>query len=158
MRKHEVASAAVDVERTAEELLGHRGALDVPTGPPASPRRIPPRVFALFVRLPEREVPRALLEWAHLLFLRRIPRHLLVVRDPARKPPVLIEPCDAVIHVTACRVGEILSDQLLDERRDLRARRARFRFAVRTTEAELVRILAVTAAGLLGDLPAVTRS
>src|SRR5947209_6214669 len=55
MRKHEVASAAVDVERAAEELLGHRGALDVPTGPPASPRRIPPRVFALFVRLPEHD-------------------------------------------------------------------------------------------------------
>ena len=57
----QVAAAAVDLEADAEQLLGHRRALDVPAGPAAAPRRVPGRVLARLLGLPEREVERILL-------------------------------------------------------------------------------------------------
>src|SRR6185312_9576105 len=60
--KDQVRAAAVDVEVHAEYLLGHRGALDVPAGPAAAPRRGPVGVLTLLVRLPQREVLRRLLQ------------------------------------------------------------------------------------------------
>src|SRR5262249_24950981 len=53
VRKDEVESAAVDLERRTERLLRKRRALDVPTGTAAAPRRVPRGVLARFVRLPE---------------------------------------------------------------------------------------------------------
>src|SRR4029077_18886651 len=65
VREDEVEPAAVDLERRAEDLLGHHGALDVPTRAAAPPRRLPRRVLRLrLVRLPQREVARVLLERA----------------------------------------------------------------------------------------------
>src|ERR1700736_4416097 len=59
VRKDEVDSTAVDVERVAEVVLAHRRALDVPAGPAATERRVP-RGAQLLVAglrfLPEREV------------------------------------------------------------------------------------------------------
>ena len=58
----EVGAAAVDRELEAEQLLGHRRALDVPARPAVAPGARPERVLALLARLPEREVERRLLE------------------------------------------------------------------------------------------------
>src|SRR5207302_5175554 len=69
VREHQVEPAAVDLERRAEELLRHRRALDVPAGPASAPRRVPPRVLAFFVRLPQREVAWILFERVRLLLL-----------------------------------------------------------------------------------------
>src|SRR5688500_3672943 len=59
MRELQVGRAAVDIERHAEILRRHHGALDVPTGTTRPPRRRPRR-FALFGRLPQREIERVL--------------------------------------------------------------------------------------------------
>jgi hypothetical protein len=69
VREDEVDAAPVDFEDRAEVLLGHRRALDVPAGPAETPRRLPERVLALLVTLPEGEVPRILLELARLVLL-----------------------------------------------------------------------------------------
>ena len=61
MGEDEVVAAAVDLEADAEQLLGHRRALDVPARPAAAPRRVPGGVLALLLRLPQREVERILL-------------------------------------------------------------------------------------------------
>ena len=58
----QVGAAAVDLEVHAEDLLGHRRALDVPARAPAAPGRVPGGVLALLARLPEREVLGRLLE------------------------------------------------------------------------------------------------
>ena len=60
VREHEVVAAAVEVEALAEESERHRRALDVPAGPPRTPRRVPRRLAGLR-RLPEREVDRVAL-------------------------------------------------------------------------------------------------
>src|SRR5207249_3541484 len=64
VREDEVQPAEMDLEPWAEELLGHRRALDVPAGTAATPWRVPGGVLSLLRRLPEREVARILLEWA----------------------------------------------------------------------------------------------
>ena len=59
----QVDAATVDVERVAEVLAGHRGALEVPAGAAASPRRRPARGLGLvgLAALPEGEVARVAL-------------------------------------------------------------------------------------------------
>src|SRR2546427_5374138 len=79
VREDEVEPAAVDLELRPEVLLGHHRALDVPAGPAATPRRVPPRVLGGLVRLPERKVARILLARVRLLLL-----HLIGVLS--RKP------------------------------------------------------------------------
>src|SRR5262249_2126963 len=69
VREAEVQSAAVNLERRPQQLLGHDGALDVPARAAATPRRAPPRVLPRLVRLPEREVARILLARVRLLLL-----------------------------------------------------------------------------------------
>ena len=54
----QVRAAAVDLEVEPEQLLGHRRALDVPARPAAAPGRLPGRVLARLLRLPQREVER----------------------------------------------------------------------------------------------------
>src|SRR5690242_21531484 len=64
MREDEVDAAGVDVERVSQQVDRHRRALEVPTGAPASPRRIPRGSSRLVIRrrgFPEREVLRVLL-------------------------------------------------------------------------------------------------
>src|SRR5213076_3453254 len=56
VRKDVVHRAGMDVEVLAQIFHAHRGALDVPAGPPLSPRR-GPRRLARLGRLPQREVP-----------------------------------------------------------------------------------------------------
>ena len=63
VREDEVDAAAMDVEGLAKEIQRHRGALQVPAGPAAPPRRVPrrarPFVFG-FCRLPKSEILRVL--------------------------------------------------------------------------------------------------
>src|ERR1700751_4577116 len=82
VRELKVEPAAVDLEARPEVLLRHRRALDVPARPAPPPRRVPPRVLARLVRLPEREIARILLQRVRLLLL-----HL--VRPLARQLPVV---------------------------------------------------------------------
>ena len=56
VRVHEVAAAAVDVDRQAEVLLGHRRTLEVPARPSAAERARPRR--AVRHAAPEREIER----------------------------------------------------------------------------------------------------
>src|SRR5204863_5549372 len=79
VRKDQVVAAAVDLEHTPEVLLRHRRALDVPPGPARPPRRLPNRVLALLVRLPEGEVARVLFELVALGLLGRVVQRVLVI-------------------------------------------------------------------------------
>src|SRR4029077_17072804 len=60
MRKCQVDSARVNVQRLAQVLHGHRRTLDVPARPAASDLRLP-KMLARLWRLPQCEVARALL-------------------------------------------------------------------------------------------------
>src|SRR4029450_11495124 len=113
----EVEAAAVDLEDGPEMLLGHRGALDVPARPPGPPRRVPQRVLALLVPLPEREVARVLLQRALLLFLRWVADRLLV--EAAGQDAVVGVAVDAVVDVAAGGICEVALDQLPDQCDDL---------------------------------------
>src|SRR5579884_1843003 len=55
VREDEVEPAAMDIDGLAKMLLDHRRALDVPTGAPPGPRRIPAD-HAFFTRLPQHKV------------------------------------------------------------------------------------------------------
>src|SRR5436190_24383464 len=60
MRKDEIDGAGVDVERLAEELHRHRGALEMPAGTTFAERCLPRRLVFL-LRFPEDEIARRLL-------------------------------------------------------------------------------------------------
>ena len=126
----------------------------MPAGAAASPRRVPPGVLALLVRLPEREVARVLLEHALLLFLGRVAHRRLVVVT-ARQAPVVGIAVDAEIDVAAGFVGEAQFDELLDQGDDLRDRPGRERLVIRAAEAEQVGVLDVPARGVGGESRAV---
>src|SRR5439155_26214176 len=108
----EVEPAAVDLEARAEELLREHRALDVPPRPAAPPGRVPGRVLALLVRLPEGEVPWILLQGVRLLLLD-------LVRPVAGEAAVLREARDAEVDVAPDRVGVLGVDELADEADDL---------------------------------------
>ena len=141
VREDEVEPAAVDLERRPEVLLGHRRALDVPTGSTAPPRRVPPRVLVLLVPLPEREVARALLQRGLLFLLGRIAHGVFV--EPAREQAVVGKAVDTEVDVAAGRVREVELDQLLDQRDDLGNRLRRLRLVVGAAQAEVLRVLDV---------------
>ena len=82
MGEDQVRPAAVDVEAHAQQLLGHRGALDVPARPAAAPGGLPGRVLPLLGRLPQREVERI------TLALRSLQPLPLVVRARVSAPAV----------------------------------------------------------------------
>src|SRR5689334_4947219 len=126
MREDEIKSAAVDLEGRPEVLLGHRRALDVPARPAAPPRRVPPRVLALLVPLPEREVARVFLARRLLGLLGRVARRLLVAVPPG-EPAVVGEARYAEIDVALGRVCVARRDELLDHRHDPRDRLGRLR-------------------------------
>src|SRR5688572_23583413 len=60
--EHEVGAAAVHGELEAQQVLGHGGALDVPTRPALPPGARPGGVLAVLAPLPESEVEPVLLE------------------------------------------------------------------------------------------------
>ena len=153
VREDQVEPAAVDLEHGPEVLLRHRRALDVPARPAAAPRRVPPRVLAFLVGLPEREVAWILLQRRLLVLLGRVARRLLVA-VAAREPAVVREARDAEVDVASGRVGMARRDELLDHRHDLRDRLGRLRLDVRPAEAEAARVLDVPAARIGGELRA----
>ena len=108
VREDEVETAAVDLECRPEGVLRHRRTLDVPARPAAPPGRVPRRVLARLVRLPEREVARVLLQRVRLLLLD-------LFRPLAGEPTVLRVARDGEVDVALDRVCEVALDQLLDE-------------------------------------------
>ena len=129
----EVRAAAVDVEVEPKELLGHRGALDVPPRPPGSPGRVPRRVLTLLLRLPEGEVARILLQReVGVVALALVHLVLGAVRELA----VLGKARDAEIDVAAGLVGGVTFDERLDQRHDPRDRLGGLRFVVGPADAE----------------------
>ena len=90
-----------------------------------------------FLRLPEREVERVLLEALRPGLLALV--HL--VRVSVRELAVVVEAPDAEVHVAARLVGELSLDQRLDELDDLGHRLGRERFRVGTSDPEQVRVL-----------------
>ncbi len=136
VREDEVQSAAVDVEGRAEELLAHRGALDVPAGPAAAPGRVPRRLARL-LSLPEREIERFPLELPG--------RHPLagsqIVQVAARELRVLGPARHLEVHVPAGGVGDPGIEERLDEREDLGDDLGHPRRDVRRNQAELRGVL-----------------
>ena len=153
VREDEIEPTAVDLEHRPEVLLGHRRALDVPTGATAPPRRVPPRVLALLVPLPEREVAWALLQRGLLLLLGRVAHGVLV--EPARESAVLGKAVDTEVDVAAGRVREAELDQLRDQRDDLGNRLRRLRLVVGPAQAEVLRVLDVPLRRVSRELRAV---
>src|SRR5260370_18825860 len=123
MREHQVFTPQMEIEDRAEELHAHGAALDVPSGPPFSPRGRPKDLAVLgHPRLPQCEISHRLLlifiaadsfTYPHFL---EIQFHELAVL--AARVPVFL---DAEINRAVCRfVSETASDELLDERDDVR--------------------------------------
>src|SRR5438477_8482995 len=133
MWEDEVEAAAVDLEARAEELLREHRALDVPPRPAAPPGRVPGRVLALLVRLPESEVARILLQGVRLLLLD-------LVRPLAGKTAVLREACDPEVDVALDRVGMPGVDELVDEAHDLGDMVGDLRHRVGHAESERARV------------------
>ena len=131
--EHQVRAAAVDLEVGAEDLLGHRRALDVPAGPALAPRRGPRGVLALLVLLPQREVARArrlscggVVALALLASPRRAVRELAVVG----------EALDLEVHVALGVVGVPASISALISVDDRADRLRRLRLVVGPAEPE----------------------
>src|SRR5580704_13719046 len=143
MREAEVEPAAVNLKPRPEVLLGHGGALDVPTGTAPAPGRRPPRVLVRLVRLPERKVPWVFLPRAGLLS-----DH--VFRPRAGEPAVVGEPRHAEVHVAGRLVREAPNHQLPDERDDLGDSLGGQGLDVRPAETECARVLEVPLGRLSG--------
>ena len=105
-------------------------------GRPVSPRRLPERVLAGLVRLPEGEVARILLARVRLLLL-----HL--IRLLSREPTVLGPSRDPEVDVAVDLVGEAALDQVGDERNDLVHRLGHLRPEVDLVEPEAAGVLEV---------------
>src|SRR6059058_3404645 len=129
MREDQIVAAAVDLEDRAEELLGHGRAFDVPARATGPPRRLPDGVLALLVRLPEREVPRVLLQLIAFCLLGRIVQSL-VIPLAAGKAAVFGEPRDTEIDVPAGRICDLAVDEPADQLGDLRDGLGRLRLVV----------------------------
>ena len=138
VREHEIEPAAVDLELRAKVLLRHDGALDVPSRPATAPRRLPRRVLARLVRLPQCEVARILLACIRLLLLD-------LVRTLAAEPAVVGKARDAVVHVSLRLVREAALDELLDHRDLLRDRLDCRWLDVGAAELQSIRVLHVPA-------------
>ena len=101
VREAQVEAAAVDVELGPEVAPRHRGALDVPAGTAAAPRRLPRRALGLarLRALPEREVPRVALA-ARVGVLGRLHR----VEGLVRQAAVVGPRTHVEVHVARSRV------------------------------------------------------
>ena len=83
VREDQILAARVDVDRLAEVLVDHRGALDVPARTSGAPRRLPARLARLCA-LPDRKVHRIFLDLAdadacaRLQLIQRLVRQLAV--------------------------------------------------------------------------------
>ncbi len=139
VREDEVRAAGVDREVEAEQLLGHRRALDVPSGPALAPRRRPGRVLALLARLPEREVEPVALALAAARLLALV--HLVGIA--VGELSVAVEAADGEVDVAVGLVGVAGFDQRLDQRHDLGHGVGRPRLGVGASEAEPVGVLLV---------------
>ena len=121
VREAQVDAAAVDVERGAEVLLCHRGALDVPAGTARTPRRRPGggrRLGLLLPALPQREVARVALA-ARV----GVPGGLHVVDLLVRELAVLRPGADVEVDVAGAVLGGVrvpAHDQLGDQLDHLR--------------------------------------
>ena len=110
MRKHQVETAAVNVDRIAEDLLRHRGTFDVPARPARSPRAVPRRLAGLGA-LPQGEVGGMMLA---AVSLRARPGQHLGQAAAAQLAVVLV--LRAVeVDVTVERIGVALPDQRADD-------------------------------------------
>ena len=130
-----------------EQVHRHRGALDVPARPTATPRRIP-RGLAGLRGLPEHEVERVTLRLVHF-----DPRPGPQVRETlARQQPVRLELRDGVVDVAvAADVCVALLDQARDHRDDLRQVLGGTRLVVGPLDAERRAVLVVRADEPLGE-------
>ena len=145
--KDEVHPAAVDREVGAEELLGHRRALDVPPRTPLPPRRGPTAVLVGLARLPQREVQRVFLQGLGTRLLALVHVGGVAVRELA----VAGEAADPEVDVAARLVRVVALDQGLDQGHDLADRLRRQGLLLGAAEAEAVGVLDVGA----GHLPCV---
>jgi hypothetical protein len=154
MGEHQVRAAAVDVEAHAQQLLGHRRALDVPTRPPLAPGRRPAGVLAGLARLPQGEVQGILLARQ----LRPLPTVVLalvhVLQTAVGKASVAGVRAHAEVDVAARLVGVATLDQgadVLDDRPD---RLRREGLVVGSAEAQRVGVGDVALGHLGGELGA----
>ena len=118
--KDQIGPAAVDLEADAEQSFGHRRALNVPARSTLAPRRLPGRVLAGLLRLPQREVGRIALAPGALHSLPLV--HLLQIA--MGKLTVFGIAADREVHVSLRRIGVPALDQPLDQVDDLRDRGA----------------------------------
>ena len=112
VRKGEIDAAGVNIERVAQILHGHRGALDVPAGASRPDPRLP-EMLAGFRRLPQREIARVVLFVLIHVHARAglHPGHIDLGKSSVRR-----KFRDAEIDRAFALVRETLFLQLLDQR------------------------------------------
>ena len=109
VREYQIAAAAVEIETTAQILVGHGAAFDVPARPTRSPGAIPAG-FAGFGALPECKIHRMALAVVHF----HPGTGLHILQATAAQMAVRREVLNAEIYVAVHHIGV----PLVDERRN----------------------------------------
>ena len=146
MRKTQIEPAAVDIERLAEMLDRHRGALDMPARPALAPRAIPRRLAGLGA-LPECEVAGAFLFRARLHA--RAGFEFLGVE--AAEFAIVVVAGHVEIDIAVGRVGEALLDQAGDRLDHVRDVFGRLREEVDARHVEPLQALVIIGGHFLGE-------
>ena len=136
MREDEILAAAMDIQRLAEVLHAHRGALDVPARAAHAPRGLPRRLARL-LRLPDGEIHRMALVRVNV----DARAALQILEVLAAELAVAGESLRVVVHVAVVAgVGQPLVDQLFNQRDDIRDMLGRARVDRRALDAQRVRV------------------
>ena len=137
MRKNQVHTARVNVQRCTQVLDRHHGALDVPARPPAAHRRVP-GWLAIFGGFPQREV-------AGVGFVVRIDVYARPRAHPAkvvvRKRAILWKTCNPVINRAVGLVREAFFREFFDRRGHLGNMLGRANHALRPLQTQRLGIL-----------------
>ena len=148
VREHEVAAAAVDVDRLAELAQHQRRALDVPARPSRPPTRLPRRLVGQR-RLPQHEVERVPLVRVLGLPPCSAASSSMRARSKPLTAPNAAKRRHAEVDRAARLVGEAALERGADQRQDLGDGRRRPRLGVHRQQVEQAH-LGVEARHLLG--------
>lgn len=146
VREHEIEAAAVDVDRVAEDLLAHGGALNVPAGPTLTPGAVPGR-FTRFGAFPQGEVGRGFFP-AHR-FCPCASEHFF--ETAAAQLAVIFVFGAAEVDIAVERVGVTLFDQFADHVEHIANMVSGVREVIDGVDAHELQIIEIVVGHLFGE-------